>query len=426
MLVIVSATQKPGGMRAEDTVKDFWATRPRRPRRGRKIAGVAAGIANRYRIDPVLVRVGLVVAALYGGAGLLVYLLGWLLLPEEDDEAAPLEALVGKGRSSTSTLFTLLLCAAMIPVFSWFSSGFFAGWLGVLVAAGLLYLLHQNRGHVTPIRTSAPVADPIFPTAQMPMTPAESVTQSFTPPAAASSGPAEERTTPPAWDPLGAAPFAWDLPEPDLPQPEEPEPPQRRRKSRVGSLTVGTALVVVAILLGVGVGDWWNPTHIVGIVLAILGLGMVVGSFFRGGRGLIGLAVPLAVIGLGMTSVSPEGFRGVGEIEAYPTSIRQVQEEYVRSVGTIDLDLTGLPSSGEVRTEARLGVGNITVIVPEDADVELTCRVDLGNADCLEEQQAGPSDVEVELESFGRDGEGGLQIDLEVETGKGNVEVRRG
>ena len=48
----VSGTQQTSGMAGvEDTVKDFWATRPRRPRRGRKVAGVAAGIANRYRID---------------------------------------------------------------------------------------------------------------------------------------------------------------------------------------------------------------------------------------------------------------------------------------------------------------------------------------------------------------------------------------
>ncbi|MET1075384.1 MAG: PspC domain-containing protein, partial [Umezawaea sp.] len=44
----------------EETLKDFWASRPRRPHRGRKIAGVAEGIAERYRIDPVIVRVAFV------------------------------------------------------------------------------------------------------------------------------------------------------------------------------------------------------------------------------------------------------------------------------------------------------------------------------------------------------------------------------
>src|ERR1044071_8946477 len=160
MLFIVSATQghSGGAMRAEDAVKDFWATRPRRPRRGRKIAGVSAGIANRYRIDPVIVRIGFVVATVYGGAGILFYLLGWLFLPEEDDETSPAEALLGKGRSSTSSGFTILLGIVLVPMLGWFFGGgpfgSFSAWMSLIVIGGLLYLLHQSRGHLTPVRTS--------------------------------------------------------------------------------------------------------------------------------------------------------------------------------------------------------------------------------------------------------------------------------
>jgi phage shock protein PspC (stress-responsive transcriptional regulator) len=39
---------------------------------------VAAGIGRRYGIDPIIVRIALVVSALYGGSGVLCYLLGWL------------------------------------------------------------------------------------------------------------------------------------------------------------------------------------------------------------------------------------------------------------------------------------------------------------------------------------------------------------
>ena len=59
------------------TLREMWETRPARPRDGRQIAGVAAAIARRYDIDPVLVRVGFVVAAFYGiGAGALHRRLG--------------------------------------------------------------------------------------------------------------------------------------------------------------------------------------------------------------------------------------------------------------------------------------------------------------------------------------------------------------
>ena len=144
-------------------LKDFWATRPTRPRRGRKIAGVAAGIAARYRIDPTLVRVGFLVAAIYGGTGLLLYLAGWLMLPEQDDETSPLESLIGKGRSSTSKLFTVVLCIAVLPVASWVFSGFFPGWMGLIIAVGLLYLLHRSRGDVrpAPVATEPPMAPPM-------------------------------------------------------------------------------------------------------------------------------------------------------------------------------------------------------------------------------------------------------------------------
>ncbi|MBB4912086.1 PspC domain-containing protein [Actinophytocola algeriensis] len=450
----MSATQRPGGaMRAEDAVKDFWATRPRRPRRGRKIAGVSAGIANRYRIDPVLVRVGFVVATIYGGAGILFYLLGWLFLPEEDDEVSPAESLLGKGRSSTSSGFTILLGIVLVPVLGWFFGGSpigtFPTWMSLVVIGGLLYLLHQSRGHLGP-RPSAPQAETAMPT--MPMTSAPmSMPMSMpppmpTPPAAARADvpftplagapvdvtpPVDDRTTPPAWDPLGAAPFAWDLPEPAAPEPEEPsEPPVKKRRSRVGTMTVGLALVAAAGM-AFAMGGWITPQHIVGVVLAILGLGMVAGAFVRGGRGLIALAVPLSVAGLALTVVTPGEYRGFGDLTAQPMALSQVEREYERSVGNVTVDLTQLPASSATADEvlevkARTDIGNVEVIVPADADVVLTCETERGNASCLEASESGIESKIEDLESLGNDGPGGLRIELKVEANTGNVEVRRG
>ena len=72
-----------------ETLREMWDTRPARPRDDRQVAGVAAGIARRYDIDPVLVRVGFVVAA-FSGIGAALYIAGWVLLPDEPaDPAAP-------------------------------------------------------------------------------------------------------------------------------------------------------------------------------------------------------------------------------------------------------------------------------------------------------------------------------------------------
>jgi signal transduction histidine kinase len=51
----------------------------------RVIAGVAAGIAHRLGVDPVLVRIAFAVLAFAGGSGIIAYGLLWALLPSADD-----------------------------------------------------------------------------------------------------------------------------------------------------------------------------------------------------------------------------------------------------------------------------------------------------------------------------------------------------
>ncbi|HEU5471569.1 MAG TPA: PspC domain-containing protein [Actinophytocola sp.] len=412
------------GTSVEDTLKDFWATRPRRPRRGRKIAGVAAGIGIRYGIDPIIVRVAFVIATFYGGAGVMLYLLGWLLLPEQDDEAAPLESMINHKRSSTSSAFTVLLCLALIPAFLFFIDNEFSGILGVLLVAGTLYLLHRSRGHLGRPATPAPTmpfAAPGDPAAGTPVTePGTAGPQTPATPVGA-AGAADSPPRPPAWDPLGAAPFAWDLPEPAAPAPEPPAP---RRRSKIGVFTFGLALVTAGTLALVApTVSWLTPGHIVGIVLAILGLGMVGGAFVRGGRGLIGLAIPLSLIGLAMTVVIPNGWHGAGETNARPLTVADVQDHYQWSTGAMTLDLTALPDSGSVDTRVTMSAGEVTVIVPATADVDIHCTAHAGgDIDCLGREESGlKPDLRVE-----EDGPGSLHVSLTAETNVGRVEVRRG
>jgi signal transduction histidine kinase len=58
----------------------------RDPERG-LVAGVCAGIAERVGIDPIIVRLAFVAAALFSGAGLAVYALAWVFLPMGEGEA---------------------------------------------------------------------------------------------------------------------------------------------------------------------------------------------------------------------------------------------------------------------------------------------------------------------------------------------------
>ena len=49
----------------------------------RKIAGVAGGLARYFDLDPIIFRIGFIILTVLGGSGLLVYVAGWLILPEE-------------------------------------------------------------------------------------------------------------------------------------------------------------------------------------------------------------------------------------------------------------------------------------------------------------------------------------------------------
>ena len=60
-----------------------WLTRDVR---NKKIAGVCAGIANYFDIDPTIVRLILGVAFFVYGIGFIPYLILWFVLPEDDGD----------------------------------------------------------------------------------------------------------------------------------------------------------------------------------------------------------------------------------------------------------------------------------------------------------------------------------------------------
>lgn len=123
------------------------------------IGGVAAGIAARLRIDPLIVRAILVVAALFGFPVLFLYALAWALLPDLNDRIPLQDAL--RGRFEQSQLGILVVAVlGLIPVTpallvfagvpSWMLQPGLGGWpflsalavgLGVLIVGGLVFLI---------------------------------------------------------------------------------------------------------------------------------------------------------------------------------------------------------------------------------------------------------------------------------------------
>jgi phage shock protein C len=68
-----------------------------RPKDGRMIAGVCAGIGQFFGIDANLVRIIFaVVTAFSAGAAALVYLLAWVVVPEEGESGSIAENYLNK------------------------------------------------------------------------------------------------------------------------------------------------------------------------------------------------------------------------------------------------------------------------------------------------------------------------------------------
>jgi hypothetical protein len=134
-------------------------------------------------------------------------------------------------------------------------------------------------------RTGTTVTGPTAKAVSSWPTPAPQVRSPFDKPAfwdedPIASTPDRDRNTPPAWDPLGVAPFAWDLPEP----PPARLPRQRWRQAVVARIAAGTAILVcMSAVIGDVVG-WWPLSTVVAASWAVVAMviGLLVGS--RRGR----------------------------------------------------------------------------------------------------------------------------------------------
>ena len=117
----------------------------RDPARG-VIAGVAAGIARRLAIDPIIVRVGFAALAVAGGAGLALYLLGWAVMPGEGSTKAPIERIVSRGDTWLAVAGAVLLLLAALLLLRkwgiWFSDG--VVWPLILAAGGGALIWRQS------------------------------------------------------------------------------------------------------------------------------------------------------------------------------------------------------------------------------------------------------------------------------------------
>jgi phage shock protein PspC (stress-responsive transcriptional regulator) len=116
-------------------------------------------------------------------------------------------------------------------------------------------------------------------------------------------------------------------------------------------------------------------------------------------------------------------FAGIGDRTTQPVDASNIHSKYELGIGTLTLDFAdvSLPK-GQTFVKATVGIGNLRVIVPANASVDIEGRAQAGDVRLLGEEDNG---THVRAHVVDRTGSGRVLV-LDARTGLGKVEVDRG
>lgn len=358
-------------------------TAPRLLRRradDRVIGGVASGIGDFLNVDPLLIRIAFVGLMVFGGLGLLLYVGGWLLIPEETGDDSIAEQLLD--RTGLTTRRFLLGLLFLIGGFL-FVSGLngevaapgFATALGAAIVVIILGGLILRQGEPSQVAAGAPA------TAR---------------PTATVAAPAISRGRP---------------------------APRRRPRPRspLAGYVLGATLAAIGLLAlatnvsgaGIDLGQFF------GLALGVIGIGLVVGTWWGHARLLILLGLLLIPFALAASFITVPIEGGLGYHRFSPTSTAELRDAYRLVGGSVVLDLTEIQGGDEpIVITASVAMGEVFIALPEDAGFELDAAVGAGTMRLLGDYKEGTG-VE---DRYVREGTG-LQFILDLEAGIGTIYV---
>ena len=100
------------------------AHRLRRRTSDRVIGGVAGGLGDYLNVDPILLRAGFAGLMIFGGAGLVLYVLGWILIPAQGQEDSMVEAAIHRFSRSGRLGLTAMAIVVVVILSPWLLSGY--------------------------------------------------------------------------------------------------------------------------------------------------------------------------------------------------------------------------------------------------------------------------------------------------------------
>lgn len=387
------------------------------------VAGVCAAAGRFTGTDPVLWRVVIAALALFGGAGLALYALAWVLVPRVDSPTSFVERHLRKADRSVDVLGVVLLVVVTVLLLALLDEG--SGLVVLVVVAGLAYLAARERTAAAVPGPPEAAASASAPYAAGPPAPTPAAWAPQQAPASASwpATPAPWPATPPPFTgpTSGAPPFGPSLGPPGpLGRPGPPRPP--RPRSVLGPLTLSTVALVTGVLLLLRQGgvDGITAPRVLAAAMLVLGVGLVVGTWYGRARWLLAVGLALGLVLLPTALVDDRLGDGAGERRWVPTG-RTTAPDYRLGAGEAVLDLRELEPGSVSRITADIGFGSMVVLVPEDLSVLVRTRVGLGEAVLTpgDRTMSGSG----ETEDLGPPGGPALELDLHV--GLGQIEVRR-
>jgi len=379
----------------------------------RVIGGVAGGIADYFGVDPLLVRLAFVGFSLLGGGGIVLYVLGWIFIPERGEGEV-----VGKARRVDSAKYLgigLIAIATLILVdgigfgsgdggFGPFEHLFFAT---ILVGLGV-FLLRSSDSEREP--------------AHQPPPPVHSYAQ---------AGPSAGGTTTPYTAPTGqtqpipsstfaASPIGYEVPD---------KTAKPRERSQLGLLTSAAVLLITgtaALLNNLDVTSF-DGGQLSALALTVLGIGLIVGAWWGRARWLIWIGVLMfpfvtffSLIDLSMVSLDGE----VGEVNESPQDQIEIAGGYELLAGEALIDMSDFEfSSGEdARLTIDMAVGETTIRVPRDVYVDADLSLQAGELVFFDSRRTGQG---VRIVDTDGDPASEARLVLDVDGALGAVSIER-
>lgn len=383
---------------------------------GGKIGGVAKGLAEYFNVDPVLVRL-LFIVALLTGAGLVAYLVFWVVVPRAEtwpppgyEEPTAAEAQRREGLSGVASGLTIVALAALL------GAGL-DGVGGFLLPAALLgfgvYLLNQR------------------------------------------------------------APKEGQPPAPSTASGEAMSSGAERTAKESPGLVTPTVLSGLALCLGLalalraaGVVDV-SAAGLASVGVLAVGAGLLASLRYGPAPGLVPAGLVLTAVMLGapkvtawtegsekwgqkpgatLDSLDPSGGGSrdavgwaqlaleswnagtteapFGKLNIKPKALEGLAPRYSLGAGKIVLDLTEIDFGTESRSVGlQAGMAKVLVYLPSELSVDITAEVGAGKLEVLGERAVGEENLSIRHTETT---EGAGQLNLDIDVGLGKVKVQRG